>query len=150
MSADMAQADLAVQRFVSGYSCSQAVFSVLAEPRGIETDTALRIAAGLGGGIARSAETCGCVTGAVMAIGLEQRDVCPEQNWAAREKTYDLARRMLRDFTERNGSTECRVLMGCDIGTPEGMEEARRKGIFRSRCPKLVRDAVEIVNLLVP
>jgi C_GCAxxG_C_C family probable redox protein len=145
----MTQADLALQRFQQGYSCSQAVFSVLAEPRGIGTDTALRIAAGLGGGIARSAETCGCVTGAIMAIGLEQRDVSPDHNKAEREKTYELARRMMREFSQRNGTTECRILLGCDIGTPQGLEEARQKDLFRLRCAKLVRDAVEIVNLLV-
>jgi C_GCAxxG_C_C family probable redox protein len=71
----MVQTDLALQRFQQGYSCSQSVFSVLAEPLGIETGTAMRVAAGFGGGIARSAETCGCVTGAIMAIGLTQADV---------------------------------------------------------------------------
>jgi C_GCAxxG_C_C family probable redox protein len=146
----MAQADLALQRFQQGYSCSQSVFSTLAEPLGIEAGVALRIAAGFGGGIARSAETCGCVTGAIMAIGSAQRDVSPDRNAVEREKTYELARRMMREFSERNGSTECRLLMGCDIGTPQGYEEARRKDLFRLRCAKFVRDAVEIVNPLLP
>ena len=145
----MVQTDLALQRFQQGYSCSQSVFSVLAEPLGIETGTALRVAAGFGGGIARSAETCGCVTGAIMAIGLTQADVSPERNKAEREKTYELSRRMMREFSARNGSTGCRELLGCDIATPQGQEEARKNNLFQLRCTKFVRDAVEIVNQVV-
>jgi C_GCAxxG_C_C family probable redox protein len=150
MRSDMEQPDQALQRFKQGYSCSQSVFSVLAEPLGIETGTALRVASGFGAGIARSAETCGCVTGAIMAIGLRQPDVRPQQNRAEREKIYEISRRMMHEFAQRNGSTRCRELMGCDIGTPEGQEEAQRQDLFRLRCTKFVRDAVEIVNQLVP
>jgi C_GCAxxG_C_C family probable redox protein len=145
---DMSHTDLAIDRFRQGYSCSQAVFSVLAEPLGIHSHTAFRIAAGFGGGIARSGQTCGCVTGAIMALGLRQQDVSPQGNTAAKAETCELARRMMHEFVERNGSTECRVLLGCDIGTPQGYEEARRNDLFRLHCVKLVSDAVEIVNLL--
>jgi C_GCAxxG_C_C family probable redox protein len=144
----MLQTELAMQRFQQGYSCSQTVFSVLAEPLGLETGTAFRIAAGFSGGIARSAETCGCVTGAIMAIGLGQEDVSPKGNTAAKAKTCELARLLMHRFAERNGSTECRVLLGCDIGTPQGYEEAWRKDLFRLRCMKLVSDAVEIASQL--
>lgn len=141
--------DVAVARFQEGYSCSQAVFSALAEPRGIDRDLALRIGAGFGGGLARSAQTCGCVTGAIMAIGLAQRGVSPEENRAEKEKTYERVRRFLREFADRNGSTVCRDLLGCDISTPEGLEHARQSGLFQSRCLKLVRDAVEIAEGIV-
>jgi C_GCAxxG_C_C family probable redox protein len=144
----MSDPDSALDRLRQGYSCSQAVFSVLAEPLGIDTGTAFRIAAGFGGGIARSAHTCGCVTGAIMALGLRQRDVSPEGNTSAKANTGELARRMMHQFVERNGSTECRVLLGCDISTPEGYEEAQRRDLFRLHCVKLVNDAVEIVNRL--
>jgi C_GCAxxG_C_C family probable redox protein len=146
----MPHSDLAIERFQQGYSCSQAVFSVLAEPLGFDTGTAFRIAAGFSGGIARSAETCGCVTGAIMAIGLGQQDVSLEGNTAGKAKTCELARRMMQQFVERNGSTVCRVLLGCDIGTPQGYEEAQRKDAFRLRCVKYVSDAIEIVDQLAP
>jgi C_GCAxxG_C_C family probable redox protein len=145
----MEQVDLALERFRQGYSCSQAVFSVLAEPRGIETGTALRLAAGFGGGIARTGQTCGCVTGAIMAIGLAQAGISPEENKAEKDKTAELGRRFMHEFAQRNGSTECRLLLGCDISTPQGMEEARQRDLFQSRCTKLVRDAIEIVNPLI-
>jgi C_GCAxxG_C_C family probable redox protein len=69
----------------NGYSCSQSVFAALAKRWNMDPELALRVAAGLGGGIARSARTCGCVTGAIMAIGLAQRSVAPEVNQSEKE-----------------------------------------------------------------
>jgi C_GCAxxG_C_C family probable redox protein len=142
----MSAADLAVERFGQGYSCSQSVFSVCAERRGVDRDLSFRISAGLGGGIAQSAETCGCITGAVLAIGLAQPDVSPEQNKAERQKTYEKAKRFLSEFNARHGSLDCRDLLGCDLSQPGGYEYARDHKLFESRCRGYVRDAVEIVE----
>jgi len=145
----MNTADVAVTRFEQQYSCAQAVFSALAEGHGIDRDLALRVAAGFGGGLARSGQTCGCLTGAIMALGLAQSSVGAEENRAAKEKTYERARRLLREFAERNHSTLCLDLLGCDISTPEGLEHARQAGLFKTRCTPLVRDAVELAERIL-
>jgi C_GCAxxG_C_C family probable redox protein len=142
----MGPAEIAEARFREGYSCSQSVFSALAEPWNIDPAVSLRIAAGFGGGLARSARTCGCVTGAIMAIGLAQRGISAAENRSEKEKTYEASRQFMRAFEERNGSTVCSDLLGCNISTPEGLAEARRKGLFQLRCTRLIRDAVEIVQ----
>jgi len=142
----MNAADVAVERFDQGYSCSQSVFSACAELRGVDLELALRIPAGLGGGVARTAQVCGCVTGAILAIGLAQRSVSPGENRAEREKTYETGQRFIREFAARHGSTVCRELLGCDISTPEGLGEARERDLFKMRCRQYVRDAVEIVE----
>jgi len=142
----MKLAETAEMRFQSGYSCSQAVFSALAERWNIDPYVSLRIAAGFGGGIARTAGTCGCVTGGIMAIGLAQRGISPEENRSEKEKTYELCQRFMRAFEERNGSTRCSELLGCDISAPEGRAKAHQEGLHQSRCTKLVREAVEIVE----
>ena len=85
-----------------------------------------------------------------MAIGLAQRGISPEVNRSEKEKTYEVCRRFMRAFEERNGSTLCSELLGFNISTPEGLAEARREGLFQSRCPKLVRDAVELVQGMLP
>jgi hypothetical protein len=36
--------------------------------------------------------------------------------------------------------------LGCDISTDEGIAQAREKGLFSDLCPRLVRDAVEILD----
>jgi hypothetical protein len=80
-----------------------------------------------------------------MAIGLAQPGISPEVNRPEKEKTCELARRFMLEFEERNGSTLCSELLGCDISTPEGRAKARQEGLPQSRCPKLVRDAVDVV-----
>ncbi len=142
----MEPVDVALARFAQGYSCSQAVFSALAGPKGVSADQAFRIAAGFGGGIARSGQTCGCIVGAVMAIGLGQRSVSPEENKAEREKTYELVQRFLREFADRNGSTDCKDLIGCEIGTADGMKYARENNLFQTRCVKFLRDAIDLAE----
>ncbi len=142
----MSASEVALARFEQGYSCSQAVFSALAATRGVETAMALHIAAGLGGGIARTGQTCGCLTGAILAIGLAQPSVAPDVNRAEKDKTCERGRRLLDAFAGRNGSTLCRDLLGCDVSTPEGHAQAREAKLFQTRCPKLLRDAVEIAE----
>jgi hypothetical protein len=39
--------------------------------------------------------------------------------------------------------------LGVDIGTPEGLQAALRSGLFKTRCPELVRDAAAIASQLV-
>lgn len=135
----------AVNTFQEGFSCSQAVLSAFGPDLGLERETALRVAGAFGGGMARTGQTCGAVTGALMVIGLKygQTTVDAKQ---AKEKTYALAREFMRQFEARHGSIACQALLGHDLSTPEGLQLAREKGLFTSLCPKLVADAVEILE----
>jgi len=142
----MDTADVAAARFREGYSCSQSVFSALAQRWCIDLEVSLRVAAGFGGGMARSARTCGCVTGAIMALGLAQEGIGPEVNRAEKEKTYAVCRQFMQRFESRHGSILCAKLLGCDISTPEGLAKARQYGLFEARCGVLVRDAVRIAQ----
>lgn len=142
----MSLTEIAAARFQNGYSCSQSVFSALAERWNIGPDVSLRVAAGFGGGIARCAGVCGCVTGGIMAVGLSQREISPETVRSEKEKTYEICRRFMRAFEDRNGSTVCSELLGCDISTPEGSALAQQEGLHQKRCAKFVRDAVEIIE----
>jgi hypothetical protein len=74
----------------------------------------------------------------------------PAENRSEKEKTYDACRQFMREFEALNGSTLCLALLECDISTPEGLAGARQKGLFRSRCSKFVRDAVEVVQGIKP
>jgi len=141
----MSVADRAVERFGNGHSCSQAVFTALAEPMGLDYETALKVASGFGGGMGRMGATCGVVTGAFMALGLKSGGVGSE----AKDETYRLVNRFVELFRERHSSLECRDLIGCDLSTEEGRQEAREKDTHSTVCTGLVRDAVEIVEGLL-
>jgi C_GCAxxG_C_C family probable redox protein len=135
----------AARLFDSGFSCSQAVFGAFSEALGIELTPALKIAQPFGGGIAGSGSTCGAISGALLVIGLRHGRSRPE-DLAAKEQTYTLVREFIRRFQEHHGSTLCRELLGVDLSTPEGHEEARRRGLFAARCSQFVAEAAAILE----
>jgi C_GCAxxG_C_C family probable redox protein len=140
-------AALAVTLFEQGFTCSQAVLAAFAGRHGLDRETALRVSCAFGGGVAGRGETCGAVTGALMAIGLAHGRARVEDE-GARDRTYEATRAFLERFRAQHGSDRCRDLLGVDIGTPEGREAAATAGLFRSRCPHLVRAAARIVSSL--
>jgi C_GCAxxG_C_C family probable redox protein len=141
----MTAAQRAAESFESGFSCSQAVFAAFSEALGLERTTALKIAQPFGGGIAGTGSTCGAVTGALLVIGLKHGRSRPEDA-AAKEKTYALVLEFIKRFRKRHGSIVCRELLGVDLSTPEGHEEARRRGLFSGRCLLFVSQAAEILE----
>jgi len=128
-----------------GFNCSQSVFSTYCGEFGIDKETALRVACGLGAGMGRLQETCGAVSGAYLLIGLKYGKYLKEDD-AAKEKTYAMVREFAKLFEEKHKTTSCRQLLGVDLinGDKELVSE-RVKAI----CPQLVRDAAEIVEKLL-
>ena len=140
----MNNVEKAVEYFQSGFNCSQAVFAAYAEDLGLAKNDALKIAAGFGGGM-RMAETCGALTGAFMVIGLKY-GTTDAKDQSGKLKTYELIEKATEMFRERNNSVLCRELLNCEISTPQGRKTASQKGLYKTICPKLVRDAAEIVE----
>ena len=64
----------------------------------------------------------------------------------AKEQVYERVREFAQRFRARNGSLLCRELLGCDISTPEGLQQAREADFVSKICPKFVRDAAEILE----
>jgi len=80
-----------------------------------------------------------------MVLGLKYGNTTAEDK-KAKAKTYTKVEEYTNRFKARNDSVTCRELLGCDLSTPEGMKEAKDKGLFSSICPKIVQDAVEILE----
>jgi C_GCAxxG_C_C family probable redox protein len=131
--------------FAAGYSCAQALLRAYGAQLGVDAETAARVAASFGGGMARMGLTCGAVTGALMVIGLRygHTDGKDEER---KERTYERAREFMQRFEARNGSLACKELLGRDLSTPEELEAARAEGRFQTRCVPLVREAAQIVG----
>ncbi|MBM4457260.1 MAG: C_GCAxxG_C_C family protein [Chloroflexi bacterium] len=141
----MNHADLALSHFQEGFSCAQAVLVAFAPDFGLDRDLALKIAAAFGGGMGRTGGTCGAASGALMALGLKDGATRGEDK-TTKERAYSRAREFLEQFQARHGAITCPGLLGHDIGTAAGMEAAREQGLFKSFCPRLVEDAVKIVE----
>ncbi len=145
----MDRIETAVRMFEQEFACSQSVFAAFADPADLPRETALRVAAGFGGGFGRAGETCGAVTGAIMALGLRHCGVPAEADPLGKQQAYPPVREFLARFQARHGTIVCRELLGCDIGTPEGLERARAQDLFKRRCPAFVRSAAEILEELL-
>ncbi len=115
---------------------------------GLDQDTALKLGAAFGGGIARRGELCGAVAGGLMVIGLAHGRTRADDE-AAKELTYDLSDEFIAEFTARNGSIICRDLLGVDISTPEGHAEANEKNLDTEICVHLVRDSAEVLGTII-
>jgi C_GCAxxG_C_C family probable redox protein len=141
-------ADAAVSCYKKGFSCSQAILSVYGEQFGLDREIALRVAGAFGGGMGSMGETCGCVTGAFMVIGLKHSKTKGSEE-AEREKGDLLVQEFVDRFRARHGSIVCRELLGCDLGTPEGLKKAKKEKHFGKRCPEFVKDAAGILDELL-
>jgi len=131
-----------------GHSCSQAMLAAFAPRYGLPAEFAIKLATPFGGGMARHAEMCGAVTGALLVLGLHAGGAVGT-DLAAKERTYALVHEFMLQFEQRRGSLNCRELLGFDLGNPEELRRAREQGLFTSLCPLLVRDAAEITAVLL-
>ncbi len=129
-------------------NCAQSVFTAFSSELGLKRKLALSVAQGFGGGMGHTDGTCGAVTGAYMALGLAN----PPSRDNAREnidKTYALIAKFNKQFKALHGSLNCTELLGYDLSRPKKAAEAREKGVFATKCPVFVGDAVKIVESLL-
>lgn len=141
----MSRIEDAVAYFAEGFSCAQSVCAAYTPLFGMEREMALRAAGAFGGGMGRSGQTCGVITGAIIVIGLKHAKTRAEDN-ATREKCYAVAAEFIRRFEAHHGALTCPALLGCHIGTPEGRTLAHEKQLYTTICEGLVRDAAEILE----
>jgi C_GCAxxG_C_C family probable redox protein len=135
----------AVAMFGEGFNCAQSVLTACSGGTGLSRELAVRLGGPFGGGMGSLGETCGAVSGALMALGLKFFQAGP-QDAAGKIRVYALAQEFCKKFKERHGSQLCRDLIGMDISTADGIKKAREAGVFKALCPPLVRSAAEIVE----
>jgi C_GCAxxG_C_C family probable redox protein len=131
--------------FVSGFHCSESVLLAFAEFKGIHSDLIPKIATGFGGGVSRTCGMCGALSGAIMGINLVAGRMTPTES---SEHNYSLVQTLLKRFAEKNGSLNCRDLLGCDLGTEEG-QRSFKDNHLRDKCTQLVGDAASLAVSLI-
>jgi C_GCAxxG_C_C family probable redox protein len=138
----------AVAMFTEGYNCAQAVFAACSARYGLPRETALRVAQAFGGGMGRTGNVCGAVTGALMVIGFKHAALDPKDTQAKLD-AHRIAQAFLAAFAARHRSLLCRDLLGCDLSTPEGLKQVQEKNLHASVCSPLVESASEIIEQLL-
>ena len=144
----MNRRETALDIFDRGFNCCQAVLDAYCDEFSLDRTTALKIAAGFGGGM-RKGEVCGAVTGALMVLGLRYGHSI-EGDVATKKNAYDIVAGFMEQFAQRHqGTVLCRTLLGYDISRKEEYERAAAAGVFTSVCPAMIGDAVEILETLL-
>lgn len=142
---NMDHAQEAVDLLAEGYTCSQSVFSVYAKEHGLDPVLARKIATGFGGGVGRTGNLCGAVSGAILVLGLIRgMNSLDEPEW--RDKSYALDKEFIERFVAKFGSIQCPDLLGYNMAIPEEFAESKRVGAAKKVCPELVRGAAQILD----
>ncbi len=140
-------ADGALGMFKEGYNCAQSVLAACGRRFGFSREQACHVAQTFGSGMCGLNQTCGAVTGALMAIGLKHGKTTSDD--APKTRAQQLAHEFARRFIARNGSIGCTQLLGHDLSLPGEVGRVRALGLFQTICPRLVSDAVEITDELL-
>jgi C_GCAxxG_C_C family probable redox protein len=138
-------AQRSVELFRSGFYCAESVLLAIAESKGIQSDLIPKIATGFCGGISRTCGICGAVSGAIAAISLFTGRNSPTETV---QETYDTVRRLLSMFESKFGSTNCKDLVGCDLGTEEGQRKFK-EGNLIEHCRNYTQEATRMAMVLI-
>lgn len=131
--------------FASGLYCAESVVLSLARAQGIESDLLTRMATGFCGGMARTCGTCGALTGAIMGLGIA---LGRSQPGGPVQPAYAATQRLIAGFEQAFGARDCHVLLGCDLGTPEGQATFREQHLAE-RCIGYTGKAAEIAATIL-
>jgi C_GCAxxG_C_C family probable redox protein len=117
----------------------------VAESKNIQSDVIPKIASGLCAGISRTCGTCGAVIGAIMAINLIYgRSKAGE----SLETNFTVVQRFLNKFENEFGSTNCKQLTGCDLGTEEGQSTFKENNLVE-QCKGYTESATKIAMSII-
>lgn len=133
------------EALASGLYCAEGVVLALAKAQGVESDLLPKVATAFCSGMAGTCGPCGALTGAVMGIGLALgRSRAGEPT----NPSYTATQQLIREFEQAFGARNCKDLLGCDLGTPEGQATFRNNRLHE-RCAEYTGKATEIAARLI-
>lgn len=109
-----ARVERAMEMHAAGFNCAQCVACAAADVVELDEDQAFRLMEGFGGGMGGFSETCGAISGGVATFGWLNSGGMEHPK--TKGSTYKLARRLVAEFKEKNGSTLCGDLKGLTGG----------------------------------
>jgi len=144
----MNKSEVAAGYMKKGYNCAQAVIKAYAGDVGMNEEDGVKMASVLGGGIGRTGNICGAVSGAALVIGMKFGST-DNTDKHSKDKAYQKANELLEKFSAQNKSILCKELLGYDIKTPEGLKQARESGVMVQKCPGFVSSAAKILESII-
>ena len=132
--------DRGTELFKSGFNCAQAVVGAFAGELGLDEKTAMKISAGFGGGVGRTGEICGALSGAAIVAGMLY-GATEGGDAASKARTYEEIQRIIKLFKEKNTFVTCRELKN----PPSDGERVYN----RRACMQLVEDAIAVTEQVI-
>ena len=140
----MNHVERAVELFVEGYNCAQAVAAAFGDLTGLDEKTAARMASCFGGGMGRMREVCGAVSGMLLVAGLLYGYDDPKATKEKRE-LYAQVQAMAGRFREELGTIICRDLLKNPPSDPN--PTPRTEQFYKERpCARMVKTAARIME----
>lgn len=130
--------------FLQGIDCSQVTAGAFAEELGMKESDLWKMASCFGGGM-MCGETCGCVTGALMVLGLKHGHFV-EGDMEQKNIMMAKVAEFKSLFLEKYGSSMCRDLIGHDISKPGELDKVLEEGTMFSFCPHVAADTIEMLK----
>jgi len=136
------------------HHCAQSSFMVLKEQFGLKGEEVVKALTPMPG-IAERGETCGAVTGPLMAMGLIYgRDLKHLDNWEAYQESLIPTGNFFDQFQMEFGTTSCHEVQKVKFGkcyhlnNPEELQEFQKAG-STDKCSEVVRKAVHLAAEII-
>ena len=140
----MTHSELAVENFMRGYNCSQAVVVAFCDVTGMKPQYAARLSSSFGGGMGRMREVCGAVSGMLLVAGLLYGYGTPGDE-ESKKAHYKLVQELAGKFREREQSIVCREILKNPPSDPN--PPPRNEEFYKTRpCARLVALAAQILD----
>lgn len=145
----MTRSERAVELFLEGCNCAQAVFVAFADLVGVDEPLALRLSSSFGGGVGRQREVCGAVSGMCMVLGaLYGYDDVKDPTKKAEH--YARVQQLCGAFKEMYGSIVCRELLGAKRADDAPTPTPRDAEFYRTRpCARFVGAAADLLGAYI-
>ena len=143
----MNHSEYAVDLFVQGYNCAQAVAVAFCDMTGLDENTAARMASSFGGGMGRMREVCGAVSGMLMVAGVLYGYDGSEDD-ETKMAHYALVQDLAGQFREKVGSIICREILKNPPSDP--VPSPRTEEYYQQRpCVRMVYLAASILETYI-
>lgn len=122
--------------FMKGFNCSQSVVAAYADIYGYTEEQALRLSAGLGGGMGRQRLTCGTVAGMAVLAGMDCGSTTPGDR-EGKSANYKVVQELTRRFKDIYTTVTCSELLKLKKGEPLTFEASERTAEYYKTRPCL-------------
>ena len=135
---------IAVDLFLKGYNCAQSTFAAFSDMTGLSVSESVRLASAFGGGMCGRRDTCGAVTGMLLALS-HLRGYVDADDREGKVEIYAVGKELVDEFEDLLGTVVCRELLAGMKLSPT--PSVRTEEYYATRpCAKFVATAANILD----